>query len=448
MKFQAIKVTPILALLLFLVACGADKNTSNDDISCSQVITSAYNPKTGETKDFPTPCDVPDGWKVGAPPKDTTPPVITLKGNKIVSLTVGEAYVDAGATAQDNVDGDLTASIIIDNPVDTTKTGTYQVKYRVTDKSNNKAKVVVRMVTITDPVREYGLEGLHKVEKYIEKDQGEAVVYYPKNINKNNKTPLIFFAPGFNSSNSESYHSLLNFIASHGYSVIYAKDNSGSPKNMITRFEKMLEPANDVLPYVDTTRIGVIGHSSGGGDTFKILDYFSKKGYGDKGRFIMALDPYMAFDMSANDMQQLPSNTNVVIIQFGDNGQGYDKNGKPTNKTDSIIPLTEYSLLTSIPANKKDYQVVPNKTHGYANGSRAYSDIQGVLKPLDALMDYTFNGTQSAHTTALEAGSDTPYKDGLQKREANPAIYSYGCKNEYVDTKIDYCVLDLNSGEI
>ncbi|MBI2063397.1 MAG: hypothetical protein HYT65_00175 [Candidatus Yanofskybacteria bacterium] len=31
---------------------------------CIQVITPARNPQTGEAKDFPTPCDVPDGWEV------------------------------------------------------------------------------------------------------------------------------------------------------------------------------------------------------------------------------------------------------------------------------------------------------------------------------------------------------------------------------------------------
>ncbi|OGN17931.1 MAG: hypothetical protein A3C88_00950 [Candidatus Yanofskybacteria bacterium RIFCSPHIGHO2_02_FULL_50_12] len=29
---------------------------------CTQVITSARNPQTGETREFPTPCDVPEGW--------------------------------------------------------------------------------------------------------------------------------------------------------------------------------------------------------------------------------------------------------------------------------------------------------------------------------------------------------------------------------------------------
>lgn len=31
---------------------------------CAQVVTTAINPATGEQKDFPTPCDVPEGWGV------------------------------------------------------------------------------------------------------------------------------------------------------------------------------------------------------------------------------------------------------------------------------------------------------------------------------------------------------------------------------------------------
>ena len=30
---------------------------------CIQVITPARNPETGELKEFPTPCDVPEGWE-------------------------------------------------------------------------------------------------------------------------------------------------------------------------------------------------------------------------------------------------------------------------------------------------------------------------------------------------------------------------------------------------
>ncbi len=40
---------------------------SDDTEVCIQVVTSATNPDTGEVVDFPTPCDVPEGWEAVAP---------------------------------------------------------------------------------------------------------------------------------------------------------------------------------------------------------------------------------------------------------------------------------------------------------------------------------------------------------------------------------------------
>lgn len=40
---------------------------------CIQVVTSAVNKETGEVKDFPTPCDVPEGWEVRANQPTTNP---------------------------------------------------------------------------------------------------------------------------------------------------------------------------------------------------------------------------------------------------------------------------------------------------------------------------------------------------------------------------------------
>jgi hypothetical protein len=37
-------------------------NWQQQGVFCVQVIQPARNPKTGEVREFPTPCDVPDGW--------------------------------------------------------------------------------------------------------------------------------------------------------------------------------------------------------------------------------------------------------------------------------------------------------------------------------------------------------------------------------------------------
>ena len=73
--------------------------------------------------------------------KDSTAPVITLKGQAVVTVDAGSEYVDAGATATDKVDGDLTSFIAVNNPVDTSKPGTYTITYNVTDKADNAAEV-------------------------------------------------------------------------------------------------------------------------------------------------------------------------------------------------------------------------------------------------------------------------------------------------------------------
>lgn len=44
----------------------AEKSNPDGQV-CIQVITPARNPETGETRDFPTPCDVPSGWTVVQP---------------------------------------------------------------------------------------------------------------------------------------------------------------------------------------------------------------------------------------------------------------------------------------------------------------------------------------------------------------------------------------------
>ena len=83
------------------------------------------------------------------PASDTTAPVITLIGSATVNLTVGDSYNDAGATASDNVDGDISANIVAVNPVDTNVVGTYTITYNVSDAALNPAIEVTRTVNVS-----------------------------------------------------------------------------------------------------------------------------------------------------------------------------------------------------------------------------------------------------------------------------------------------------------
>ena len=83
---------------------------------------------------------------------DKVAPVITLKGEQSVTINAGENYEDAGATAHDAVDGDISKSIETTGTVDANKPGTYTVTYNVSDQSGNHADAVLRTVTVVDAV--------------------------------------------------------------------------------------------------------------------------------------------------------------------------------------------------------------------------------------------------------------------------------------------------------
>jgi len=286
---------------------------------------------------------------------------------------------------------------------------------------------------------QYGKAGSHiPAEPYKGINSVDYVTYYPKDIKADKSTPVIFFAPGGFSTgieNHSDYSTILNFIASHGYLVIYVPTNPDKltdTQHYLSEFIKSAEEDITMKPYIDTTRIGVMGWSSGGGNAFSILKGLSDKGWGENGRFLFLMDPWFAFDMNKIDISNLPDNTNVIF-------QKYNK----IQETDPRITLTTYKLLTSINNRKKDYQIYTDVGHNYVEHSGDYSELQYILKPLDALMEYTFiEESEGAYNTALNIGNDAPYETGKEIPESKDS-YRYSCHtyNNWSNhvTDINYC---------
>ena len=88
--------------------------------------------------------------------RDTIAPVITLVGANTLFVewikNNPPPYVDAGATALDNYDGDITSKITSNasSVVQTGTIGTYTVTYNVSDSSGNAATQVTRTVVVHD----------------------------------------------------------------------------------------------------------------------------------------------------------------------------------------------------------------------------------------------------------------------------------------------------------
>ncbi|MFD2916960.1 immunoglobulin-like domain-containing protein [Psychroserpens luteus] len=89
---------------------------------------------------------------------DTEKPVISLTGSATINLTVGDTYNELGATATDNIDGNLTSSIVISGTVNSNTAGTYTRNYNVSDAAGNAADQVSRSIVVS-PASTSGCSG-------------------------------------------------------------------------------------------------------------------------------------------------------------------------------------------------------------------------------------------------------------------------------------------------
>lgn len=83
--------------------------------------------------------------------KDTTSPIISLKGKTELILYKGDKYVEPGYSAEDNYDGDITKSVTVEGNIDINKEGKYELIYKLKDSSNNSSEVK-RIITVKNRV--------------------------------------------------------------------------------------------------------------------------------------------------------------------------------------------------------------------------------------------------------------------------------------------------------
>ena len=100
-------------------------------------------------------------------------PIITLLGDSTVIVANGENYIDAGATASDDQDGDITANIVVtDLPVNTSVGGSYTITFNVIDSDGNSADEVTRTVDV-------GFDRLELLGAYTTTGDSSQVVLSP-----------------------------------------------------------------------------------------------------------------------------------------------------------------------------------------------------------------------------------------------------------------------------
>ena len=95
---------------------------------------------------------------------DNIAPVITLKGNKKITVKVNGNYEEQGYFANDNYDGNVTDKVKVTNNVNYSNVGTYEILYTVSD-SNNNQTTERRIVNVIENVEITFIKGIMLVNK-------------------------------------------------------------------------------------------------------------------------------------------------------------------------------------------------------------------------------------------------------------------------------------------
>ena len=149
---QAVLVNDVSNGVLVLNSDGSFNYTPNADFVGVDSFTYQANDDTDNSNEVTVTLTVEEQAVIDDP--DVIAPVITLNGSPSINLFVDDAYIELGATATDDLDGDISSQIVIDaTAVNTAVAGTYTVTYNVSDTAGNTAVEVVRTVIVdTDPV--------------------------------------------------------------------------------------------------------------------------------------------------------------------------------------------------------------------------------------------------------------------------------------------------------
>lgn len=174
---------------------------------------------------------------------DKEGPVIKLKGSS-VNLKINNKYVEQGYTVTDNCDDDLTSKVEITNNININKEGTYEVIYKVKDKSGNESKEVRKVTVYTPKKCFFSVSNGKPGVIYLTFDDGPSTKNTARllDILKEENVKATFFLTDKTNTDYlikkmyDEGHTIGLHTASHNYKYIYS-----STTNFIKDIEKIQE---------------------------------------------------------------------------------------------------------------------------------------------------------------------------------------------------------------
>ena len=268
-------------------------------------------------------------------------PVISPIGPRVVNQPLGRVYVDAGATATDPHDGDITRAITVTGlaDVNTNAVGDYLVRYNAVDSAGLPAVEVVRVVRVSNGTftaqtpRDIGATSAHMA--YYE----HLPVHYSDDPTQT--FPLLIFQHGYGNArftaDGTRVQAPLSVLLGGDLAGLIDKGRWDDSRPFIVLSpQRCVDPLTFVatayqmkyfIDYaintykVDTSRIYMAGFSQGSGDTWDYVNNFPRQlaavvpisgPYGTSAGCVLGNTPAWAFQAADDTVVAFQSSIDTV----------------------------------------------------------------------------------------------------------------------------------------
>jgi len=160
------------------------------------------------------------------------------------------------------------------------------------------------------------------VDSIFHPDSDGNQIYFYRSTQRYTSAPTIFFCPGIGENNPQTYQNIIDYVLAQQVNLCYlsygALSPGAFPRLTYNSFWRGICAAqNKWRNYLDSTKIGFVGHSYGGGMTSYVAwRAVKKKSWGTNGIFIYAMAPWYCHKMSALRWNDFPPHTILVTQVF------------------------------------------------------------------------------------------------------------------------------------
>lgn len=282
---------------------------------------------------------------------------------------------------------------------------------------------------IPAPIMGYGSFGTHAVDSMLFVNPADSTyisfVYFPKGITA--PAPTVFFLGGNGANTPYGYQPFMHMIVSKGFTVVFVPSPTSQPT--LTRYHNLNAGFRFAVKnyplLIDTTRIGFVGHSFGGGASFALAyDFYKHDNWGANGRFIVTSAQWYSYAITQFQLENFPENTKLLSFIY-DEDRVCDHRMAVDIFRNISIPKEEKDLVYIRSSVAGEYSYDAN--HVAPNTISCYDAVDHftLFRLTDAMMDLVFHKNESARAVALGNGSgpQVTMPMGLSPLEVSDTIY-------------------------